>query len=88
MHSFYTQPASAIQYERTQTSIIYVKMTSSRLNPLPVTVCDSDISLVQFETFTDTLVCLWLWHIVTVNFFVPCTNTLTYLLIGELMKFN
>ena len=39
-------------------------------------------SLVQFnkETFEDTLVCVGLRRIVTVAFFAPCTNILSYLL--------
>jgi len=46
-------------------------------NSLPVTLRDRDISLVLFETFKDTLVCLGLQRIVTVVF---CAVYNSYLL--------
>ena len=39
------------------------------------------VSMTPCRTFTeDTLVCVGLRRIVTVSFFAPCTDTLTYLL--------
>ena len=60
-----------------------LRMRTSILNDfqnLTGTSMSRDVLLVQFKRLEDTLVCVGLRRMVTVAFFAPCTNILTYLL--------
>jgi len=52
------------------------------LNSLPVTLRDKDISLVQFKRLLRTIWFVYSCSAWRLLLFAPCTNILTYLLIG------